>query len=100
MSTWNIFVQPNDLQLIKAMTNMCSPCASQQMYGLENVRQLLIRQTESPLDYNKDDNVSSLNHDKVWEKVECLLGAETERVRVATAILLCCCEDSSNRKVQ
>ncbi len=80
------------------MTSMSSQCASQQMYGLEIVCQLLFRSMAAS-SLNKD-GVISLKHEEIWRKVECLLEAETERVRILSAILLCCYnKDLANKKV-
>ncbi len=81
MSTWKVFVQPNDLNEPTSLKCLSSPCASKQMYGLAIVCQLISKRG-SPEEYRVDD---------VLKLIEGLLEAEASRVRVAAAVLLSCC---------
>ena len=78
MSIWKVFVQPDDLSQSNGISCLGSPCASQQMYGLAIICQLML----------KDNYATLYDMNEVWCLVESLLEAEACRVRVAAAILL------------
>ena len=95
MSTWKIFVQPDDLNEFTSLKCLSSPCSSKQMYGLAIVCRLISKRasTSTPEEYRVDNAL---------KLIEGLLEAEASRVRVAAAVLLSCChrnERMTNDKV-
>ena len=88
MAKWKIFVQPQNLYLNAAMKNLTSSCGSKQLTGLEIIRQLFGIELQNP---KYDQGSTSDFNDHVLEvvqKIESLLDAEMERVRVAASIVL------------
>ena len=87
--TWKVVVQPKDLSIEAVKSHLLSPCASKQLYGLEIVRQLYENQMGSDGEDMAKREEDVTENCEVWDPVQSLLQAETERVRVASAILLC-----------
>ena len=88
MAKWKIFVQPQNLYLNAAMKNLASSCGSKQLTGLEIIRQLFGIELQNS---KYDQGSTSDFNDHVLEvvqKIESLLDAEMERVRVAASIML------------
>ena len=88
MAKWKIFVPPQNLYLNAAMKNLTSSCGSKQLTGLEIIRQLFGIELQNP---KYDQGSTSDFNDHVLEvvqKIESLLDAEMERVRVAASIVL------------
>ena len=99
MAKWKIFIQPQNLYLNTAMKNLTSSCGSKQLTGLEIIRQLFGIELQNPK-YDQG-STSDFNDDvlEVVQKIECLLDAEMERVRVAASIMLWCLKEEEDSMV-
>ena len=91
ISTWKIFVQPEDLTQVAGTKCLSSPSATKQLYGLDIVRQLYISPAHEERVINEECSATPCK--ETMKLMETLLCAETERVRIAAAILLCCFDE-------
>lgn len=81
------------------MKNLTSSCGSKQLTGLEIIRQLFGIELQNP---KYDQGSTSDFNDHVLEvvqKIESLLDAEMERVRVAASIILWCLKEEEDSMI-